>query len=197
MQFRPFEPGIEVWGICVEPFVEAFKLFPSVAMKRLVSHGIGTLKGKDVVIDRQAWYPQDEWLKAFEDISTSVGPRATFQVGQYIPRHAVFPPTVTDIHSGVISVDVAYHMNHRKNGKVMFDPTNGQKLAGIGSYGYQAAPGERKIHCVCKNPYPCEFDKGILTSIVQRFEKTAKVAHDDRAECRKNNADSCTYLITW
>jgi len=197
MQFKPFEPGIEVWGVCVEPFVEAFKLFPSVAFKRLVSHGIGTLKGKDVVIDRQAWYPQKEWLEAFEDISTTVGFRATYQIGQFIPRHAVFPPSVTDINSGIASIDIAYHMNHRKNGKVMFDPATGQKLSGIGNYGSTPVPGERKIVSVCENPYPCDFDRGILSAMAVRFERYARVVHDDGASCRKSGASSCTYTIAW
>ena len=197
MHCKPFEPGIEVWGACVEPFVDAFKMFPSVVLKRLVSRGIGTLKGKDVVIDRQAWYPQKEWLEVFEDIATSVGPRATYQIGLSIPRHAVFPPTVKDIHSGIASVDVAYHMNHRKNGKVMFDATTGQKLSGIGSYGYAAVSGESRITSVCENPYPCDFDRGILSAIALRFEKFARVTHDDGAQCRRNGASSCTYSISW
>jgi hypothetical protein len=197
MQFKPYEPGIEVWGACVEPFIEAFKLFPSVMMKRIVAHGIGTLRGKDIVIDRQAWYPLEEWLKVFEDIATTVGPRAIFQIGQYIPRHAVFPPSVTDIHTAIGSVDVAYHMNHRKNGKVMFDPATGKKLSGIGRYGFEPVTGERKIISICENPYPCDFDKGILSSMAARFEKNSRVAHDDRAPCRKSDGPSCTFTITW
>ena len=54
MQFKPFEPDIEVYGASIDAIVEAFKLFPSIALKRLVSYGIGTLKEKDVVINRNA-----------------------------------------------------------------------------------------------------------------------------------------------
>jgi len=198
MQFKPFEPGIEVFGGCVETFLDAFKLFPSLALRRLVAHGIGTLKGKnDVEIDRQGWYPLDKWLAAYEDFATSVGPRAVFQMGQHVPKYAVFPPSVTDIHSAIASVDIAYHMNHRKQGKVMFDPATGKKLSGIGSYNYQPVPGEKKIVCVCENPYACEFDRGILSCMASRFEKNARVAHDDRAACRKTGANSCTYVISW
>jgi hypothetical protein len=198
MQFKAFEPGVEVFGGCVETFLEAFKLFPSLALKRLVAQGIGTMKGKnDVEIDRQGWYPLEKWLAAYEDFATSVGPRAVFQMGQHVPRYAVFPPTVNDIHSALASVDVAYHMNHRKNGKVMFDPATGQKLKGIGSYGYKAVPGKKEVISVCENPYACEFDRGILSTMASRFEKSARVVHDDRAPCRKNGADSCTYMTTW
>jgi hypothetical protein len=198
MQFKPFEPGIDVYGSSIDAIVDAFKLFPSVVLKRLVNHGIGVASGKgEVHIDRDAWYPQANWLAAFENIANTVGTRALFQIGQHVPKHAVFPPTVTDIHRGVASVDVAYHMNHRKNGRPMFDPSTGQRMPGIGNYGYAAEKGERKITSVCENPYPCDFDKGILTAIAGRFEKTARVLHDERAPCRKNGADSCTYSIVW
>jgi hypothetical protein len=128
MQFKPFEPGIEVFGASIGAIVDAFKLFPSVALKKLVSYGIGTLKGSEVVIDRDAWYSLDKWLAAYESIATTVGNRALQQIGQHIPKHAPFPPTINDIHSAMASMNAAYHMNHRKNGKVMFDPATGIRL---------------------------------------------------------------------
>ena len=197
MQFKPFEPDIEVYGASIDAIVDAFKLFPSVVLRRLVNYGIGTLRGKDVVINRDAWYPLANWLSAYESIANEVGPRALFQIGQHIPKHAPFPPTITDIHSAVMGLDVAYHMNHRKGGRVMFDPATGQKLSGIGNYGYTPVPRERRIISVCENPYPCDFDRGILTTLSARFERGARVVHDDSAPCRKNGADSCKYVIAW
>jgi len=198
MRAKALEPGIEVFGGFVESVVEAFKLFPSVGLKRLVSNGVGTINGKgEIVIDRQAWYPLEKWLLAHDDIANSVGPRAMFQVGQHVPKNAVLPPTVTDIHSSLMAVDIGYHMNHRKNGRIMFDPATGQKTKGLGSYGYRAIPGERRIVSVCENPYPCDFDRGVLTAFATRFERMARVQHDDRAPCRKNGAESCTFIIAW
>jgi hypothetical protein len=197
MQFKPLEPGVEVFGASVDAIVAAFKLFPSVALKRLVHHGVGSMKGTEVVIEREAWYPLEGWLAAYQNIAEQVGPRAVFQIGQHIPKHAVFPPTVNDITSGVASIDVAYHMNHRKNGRVMFDPQTGQKLKGIGNYGFAPVAGERRIVSVCDNPYPCDFDRGILTAMAARFERQSRVSHDDKGPCRKNGADSCTYTVSW
>ena len=107
--------------------------------------------------------PRRRWLAAFEEIANGIGPRACYQIGRNIPKYAVFPPSIKDIHSSIASVDVAYHLNHRKQGKVMFDPGTGKKLKGIGNYGYQPVAGQRKIVSVCENPYPCDFDRGILT----------------------------------
>jgi hypothetical protein len=197
MQFQVFEPGIEVWGISLDAFVEAFKLFPSIALKRLAAGGIGTMRGKDVVVDKDAWYPQDKWLAVFESLASEIGPRALLQIGQNVPKHAPFPPTITNIHSAIAALNVAYHMNHRKQGKVMADPATGKLMSGIGSYGYAPVPGERRIVSVCENPYPCDFDRGIITALASRFEKTAKVTHDDGAPCRKQGADSCRFVISW
>jgi hypothetical protein len=197
MQFKAFEPGVEVFGASVGAFVDAFKLFPSVMLKCLVKHGIGTMVKGNVEIDKSRWYPQENWLAAWEEIATTVGGRACYQIGRQVPRHAVFPPSVTDVHAAVASIDVAYHMNHRKDGKVMFDPASGQMLKGIGNYGYKPAAGERRITAVCENPYPCDFDRGLVTEVATKFEKQARVAHDDGAPCRSKGADSCTYVVSW
>jgi hypothetical protein len=197
MQFKPFEPGIEAYGASIEAIVDAFKLFPSVALKRLVAAGIGTMQGKNIVVERDAWYSQEKFLSAFENIALEVGPRALFQYGHHVPKHAPFPPTITDIHSAMASMDAAYHMNHRKGGVVMFDPATGKMLEGIGHYGYSPVPKERRIISVCENPYPCDFDRGIITSLAARFEKASRVAHDDTAPCRRKGADSCTYVVSW
>lgn len=194
---KQLEQGIEVNGICVDVFVEAFKLFPSVVLKRLPAFGIGTIKGKDVVIDKEAWYPLENWLAAYEDIINSIGPRATHQMGMQIPKVAPPPPQVNDIHQIAGAVDVIYHTHHRKNGRPMFNPANGSKLDGIGNYGYKPTPGEKKITSICDNPYPCEFDRGLITAYCQTVEKYARVTHDDRAPCRKRGEPACTYTIVW
>jgi hypothetical protein len=192
-----FEPGIELSGVMIESIVEAFKLFPSVALKRLVSAGIGTLNGREVVMDRHGWYPIDSWLAAFDSFATSVGTRALFQIGQQVPKYAVLPPGINDIHSAMASINIGYHMNHRKNGRLMFDPTTGQTLPGIGNYTYSPVPGERKIIFVGEVPYPCDFDRGLLSAFATKFERFSRVMHDDRAPCRKNGSRSCTYIVTW
>ena len=197
MQFRAFEPGVEVFGASVGAFIDAFKLFPSVVLKCLVKNGIGTMVGKNVEIDRGRWYPQEAWLAAWEEIATSVGPRACYTIGRQVPKHAVFPPTVTDVKAAIASIDVAYHMNHRKNGKPMFDPGTGQKTKGIGSYGFEPVRGEKKIKSLCENPYPCDFDRGLIAEVAARFELQSRVVHDDGAPCRSKGGSSCTYTVSW
>ena len=78
----------------------------------------------------------------------------------------------------------------------MFDGATGRKSTGIGNYASTEA-GPRKVTLVCDNPYPCDFDRGIITAVAQRFERAARVTHDDHAACRKTGASSCTYHVTW
>jgi hypothetical protein len=196
MSFKPFEPGIEVVGLGVEIWVEAFKLFPSVLLKRLVFHGIGSYQGREIVIDRNAWYPLENWLAAFQSISESMGPRAQFQTGQNVAQFVALPPNVTDIHSCLAATDISYHMSHRKNGVPMYDVATGQMLSGIGDYGYTPVPGERRILSRCDTPYPCDFDRGVLFGFALRFEKGVRIEHQP-GPCRNDSSDSCTYAITW
>jgi hypothetical protein len=136
-------------------------------------------------------------LLCFQQISKQLGDGLLTQIGLAIPRNAHFPEGIRDIHAAIKSVDVAYHMNHRKDGQPMFDPATGRMQEGIGHYGYEPVPGQRRIICLCETPYPCAFDQGILTAMARRFESSARVTHDDSKPCRRWRGDRCTYVITW
>lgn len=198
MQFEPFRDGIEVNGTTVHAVLDGLGPYGSLASKYLLHLGIGvrTPEGR-VVIERDAWYPQSAWLKSFSLIAEDIGEAMLEQIGARIPDNAVFPPTAPDLDGGIRSIDVAYHMNHRVDGQVMYDPATGGMLEGIGSYGYQRDSGERRIVSVCRNPYPCSFDLGLIGAVARRFEASAQVTHDPTRPCRRRGAESCTYLITW
>jgi hypothetical protein len=197
MQFKAFEPGIEVNGQTVYAVVDGMGHFKSLGEKILLKVGIGEMKDGKYAIQMDGWYSHDSWLQAFEDIARQIGDPTLKQIGMKIPENAQFPPWVKDVDSAVKSIDIAYHMNHRKKGTVLFNPDTGVMLEGIGHYGYERIDGKNIIVSECKNPYPCAFDHGIITTMARKFELKATVAHDDSKPCRKNGADSCTYLITW
>ena len=128
-QFKPFEPGIEVSGDCIGAILEGFRQYPTIAIKYLAKFGLiksDTMKASD--LDRSAWYPLDAWLSAYKGIADEVGYNSLYNIGKRIPQNAQFPPGVNEIHSAVKSLDVAYHMNHRKNRNVMFNPETGERL---------------------------------------------------------------------
>jgi hypothetical protein len=198
MQFVPFEEGIEVNGQTVWAIVSGLKTFSVLASTYLLQEGIGTPDQDGIaLVDPKAWYPQRAWLKAFEKISAHLGDSVLFEIGRVIPRTALFPPSAKNIHTAIQSIDIAYHLNHRKQGQPMFDPATGAMTEGIGHYGYQRVEGQSKIISVCENPYPCAFDQGILTAMAERFEPSARLVNDETRPCRKQGANNCTYIITW
>lgn len=197
MQFVPFEEGIEVNGYTVYSVIEGLGQFKSLARKYLLNVGIGQEINGKYELDRDLYYSHEKWLKAFQSIARDVGESILFEIGSKIPKNAKFPKWVTDINSAIQSIDIAYHINHRKNGAIMFDEEKNLLVEGIGHYGYEKIPNKNMILSVCNNPYPCSFDRGILHHMARRFEITASVIHDESKQCRRNGADSCTYIITW
>lgn len=197
MQFKSFEKDVQVNGQTVFSVIDGLGTFKSLAKKYLLNVGIGKSIDNNYDLDLQGWYSQDAWLRAFENIAKEVGSQILLKIGLSIPNNAKFPPWVNDIHTAIKSIDIAYHMNHRKDGNVLFDMKANKMSEGIGHYGYEKVDGKNMIISECVNPYPCVFDKGIITAMAQKFELKATVIHDDSKPCRTNGAESCTYIITW
>ena len=190
-EFIAFTPGVEVNGQTVLSVVEGSTIKRS-ALKYLSKNGI-----VDPVPGQ--WYPQQSWLDAFRSIATEVGLLTLFQIGRKIPEKADWPSHVNDIHSALASIDIAYHMNHRLNGQLLFDPATGVLKEGIGHYGYQKID-DHTARMTCHNPYPCDFDWGIIESAANKFKPEGyhiSVVHDNPEQCRKNGVHSCSYTVKW
>jgi hypothetical protein len=189
--------GIEVDGRNVRIVIDAFRLFPDAGLKPLVKHGIGKV-GADgkVAVEATGWHPLKAWLAALDEILSSVGSSKVFEIGKQIPRVAVFPPDIRDAHGALQSLDIAYHMNFRKNRVPMFNPITQGLAEGIGHYrGTIQSPRSAVVEC--DNPFPCDFDRGILVALAQRFEPNAVIQHLDDATCRKRGGAKCRYGIGW
>ncbi len=197
MQYKSFAPHIEVLGLSIQFIVESFAVMPSVGVKYLARYGMGTIlpDGK-LQFDPHAWYSLDRWLLLLEGISTEVGSGPLFAIGRKVGTNAPLPPSTQDIRATFGELDRTYHAFHRREGKVMLDPATGLMLEGIGHYRSHPATGQNRIEVVCENPYPCDFDMGIVTGFSQRFQ-AAIIRHEATAPCRKRGAESCTYVVTW
>jgi hypothetical protein len=197
MQFIPFEEGIEVKGTSVRAVVEGFSHFAALGSAYLLDKGLGTPTSKGLVgLEPDGWYSHKALLLSMKQIHAELGAGLLTRIGMAIPRIVSPVGGIQDIHDAIKYVDVAYHLHHRKNGQVMFDPATGRMEEGIGHYGYEPVPGQRKIFCLCETPYPCAFDQGLLTAMAQRYQPHARVTHEDRS-CRGKQAERCTYVITW
>jgi len=177
-QFKAFSANVEVNGETVLSVVDGMGAMKTMAVSILEGAGIKSPKPGQ-------WYKQQSWLNAFKKISDSVGPNTLSQIGQKIPENAQFPPDFDTVEKALAAIDVAYHMNHR----------GGE----IGHYTYKAE-GPRRATMECANPYPCDFDRGIITAMARRFAPTGgavRVTHDDAKPCRKQSGESCTYHVSW
>jgi hypothetical protein len=198
VQFKSLAPGIEVGGASLQAFVDGLSKYPSVAMKYLTQFGlVQGDAGKVGQIDSEAWYSQDVWLAAYEGIAKEVGFNALYAIGTAIVEATQLPKDVADIRAALMSLDIVYHLNHRKNGQILFKLDTGEALPGIGNYECHVLAHEKCIVMVCDNPYPCDFDRGLVTGLASRFQPQSSTRHDDDAPCRKKGAESCTYVVRW
>ncbi len=192
-QFITFDSSVNVNGETILSVVDGMGQTKNRAIEILKKNGIDNPEpGK--------WYSQQAWLDSFKEISEELGAFTLFSIGKKIPENAQFPPEIDDIEKALAAIDVAFHMNHSINGKPLFDPNNGQMDEGIGHYGFEKS-GDKEASMECNNPYPCDFDRGIIESMAQRFKpedsSIVMVKHDDSKPCRKKGDDSCTYNVKW
>ncbi len=177
-QFKAMSPKVEVNGAAVLSVVEGMRFSRNLSLQILAGHGIvGPQVGR--------WYKQQDWLDSFKEIAERAGPATLRAVGLHIPETALWPSDVKTVAEALASIDVAYHMNHR----------NGP----IGNYNFLPT-GERSGEMNCTNPYPCEFDQGIIEGTMAKFAPAGAlliVKHDDARPCRRKGANSCTYLLSW
>jgi hypothetical protein len=177
-QFQAYEPRVMVNGQTVLAVVAGMGAFRETAVRLLERHAI-------VNPQPSAWYPQQAWLDAFREIAEQIGGKTLNQIGRSIPRHAKFPPGIDTVEKALGSLDAAYHLNHRGGeiGHLTFSET-----------------GPSSGVVVCKNPYPCEFDQGLVEAVASQFKPAGsgvRVQHDLTKPCRKKQGESCTYLVSW
>lgn len=180
-EYTPFAPNVEVNGETVLSFINALPSYKNVMQLVLSRHGI-----KDPVPGK--WYRQKDWLNAFKEIGGKYGPHTLFLIGKAIPKNANFPTDIQCLESALKSIDIAYHMNHRKGE--------------IGYYQLKSIDLEKKLAMMeCKNPYPSYFDMGIIISIARMFKNNSsdmvEIERVDSLPSRLSGADSCSYILKW
>jgi len=191
-QFKAINDRVEVNGQTVLSVANGLGSMKALGLRVLKDNGIDDPKP-------DGWYPQQFWLNAFKQISEKIGANTLLQIGKSIPDNAKFPPEIQDVHAGLAAIDVAFHMNHRLNGQVLFDPSTGRLTEGIGHYRYRKLD-ERKAEVTCDNSYPCDFDKGIIEAMAKKFKPAGsivRIEHDESMGCRKHGSGSCVYTVIW
>lgn len=174
-EYESFDTDVEVNGQTVLAFVQGVpSAFEEQAFGILAEHGISEPTADD-------WYPLQAWLDAFEQIEDRLGPATVNRIGESIPANADWPSSVEVVLAGLEMINEAYHLNHR----------NGE----IGHYDAEQVDDET-IHVHCKNPYPCTFDKGIISAVAQQYAHGQAVYVTEISEqCRSEGGDECVYQV--
>ena len=175
-------------------YAHAFRQYPTVLEKYFSKLGISGNLDPEVL--KSQYVPMTAWVKSTHDIVDEVGASTVYSIGKKIPDTAPLPPGTDDIKAVLMGVDISFHMHHRKDGVVMFDPATGTMLEGIGHYHCELQGGGTSAHLTCDNPYPCDLDRGIIAGFAARFEPAVSVSHATSA-CRKKGDNACVYLVQW
>jgi hypothetical protein len=195
MRIGQVDPTIEVNREGVKIVVDGFRGFTLLAHQIMISEGMGGDDGEgNLVLPPGAWLNLRKYLKALERIEQEIGAQVLINGGQTVIKHAAFPPSITDVHSVFGAADIAYHMNHRRNGELLFNGATGTMHEGIGHW-VSAKLGDNKASLTSDTPYPCAYDQGIVMGMAQRFKPNARITHGPG--CRSKGAETCTYHATW
>jgi hypothetical protein len=174
-QFKALDPKVEVNGETVLSILDGMGSFKAIGSRFLEQCGIREPKPGQ-------WYRQQDWLDAFKLIAQKVGDSTLFEIGKKIPENARFPPEVDSVEKALAAIDIAYHMNHRKGE--------------IGHYSFSPA-GRREGRMVCDNPYPTEFDRGIIEAMALKFAPYVDVEVEPGRGSRRDGGNSDSYRIAW
>lgn len=181
-QYEAFDPAVEVHGQTIVTVVEdALAQFSDAyrdkARDALAQEGITNPEPDE-------WYPQQAWLNAFETVADDLEPHVLDRLGEQIPAVAEWPNDIHTVEEGLKSINEAYQRNHRGSniGSYQFEPTD-----------------QHEGEVVCTNPYPCEYDRGIIRAIAQRYAPVDSfVFIEERGEqCRRDGDDTCVYTVNW
>ncbi|MFB6195860.1 MAG: hypothetical protein ABEI80_06790 [Haloplanus sp.] len=180
--YEAFDEGVEVHGRTILAVVDDALARFSETYRRTAYDALAANGIDDPSADE--WYPQQAWLDTFETIAADLEPHILDRLGEQIPDVAEWPTGVSTVEDGLRSIDDAYRRNHRGGD--------------IGFYRFDAT-GERTGDVHCKNPYPCEFDRGLVRATARRYAPVESfVFVEERGErCRREGDDSCRYRVSW
>jgi hypothetical protein len=191
-------PGLQVFGGAIQFIVDGgFGEASLRASRILVEEGVGKLDEKGLIlIDRNSWHPVAGTLRAYERIARELGEIVLYRAGASIPPTAVFPPGIRSAEGALRSINLAYYLHHGVNGEPLLDAAKGVYRGNIGEYRVRK-DGERRVLVECENPYPCDFDLGLIEAMARRFEPRAAATHVASLPCRKRGAKLCSYSVAW
>ena len=195
------QKGVEVNGGVIGGLVATVTM-PD-ARDRIVTdilkrHGI-----QSGTVDPNAWYPFAILEQMFALLQDNGLHGILRQFGKNTIDAIAWPPHVNSFEAAFCSIDTAYHMHHRRNGKPLFEPATGSIIEG--NIGHcvlvPLVPGQRRAVYFCGSYYPEEFDIGMAQTIARKFKPdgalAVRITPDDSRPRKRRGGTSTTYQIEW
>jgi hypothetical protein len=180
--YEAFDEGVEVHGQTIITVVDDAlarfsESYRETAYNALAANGIDDPSPDE-------WYPQQAWLNTFEAIAAELEPHILDRLGEQIPDVADWPADPSTVASGLRAIDDAYRRNHRGGD--------------IGFYRFESVD-ERTGTVICENPYPCEFDRGLIRAVAREYAPVESFVfvEEDGDRCRRDGDDACVYTVSW
>jgi hypothetical protein len=181
-EYKAASPRMEIIGGMI---VSVWAAFPDSFQKLLK----GVLQKHGVAdINPQEWYLLQPTLDALKEIEGKYGHSIMSQVGEQAASRAPFPPGVESFKDCIAGLNVAIKNMHRGGSP--------------GGYAVEEEPGEGYIRyrVTASTPFPCSLTRGYLEALARRFAPSDATdiitTHDETLPCRRNGADTCTYVIS-
>jgi hypothetical protein len=170
-----FAPDSTVSGGNILSMLAAMGPFRKRGEQILVEHGISD-------VSAEGWYLLEAYVRSLRAIGEKMGPNTLFQIGRQIPNHVPLPPGLDTFEKVLASFGIAFDMNHRgaQPGTITYAMKN---------------PSTATI--TTGTPYPCDFDKGVISGFFQHLLRVRPLVEPMTGEpCKSRGGETCTYQIT-
>jgi hypothetical protein len=172
-----FAPGSTVSGGNILSMLAAMGPFRRRGEQILEEYGI---RG----VEAEGWYPLEAYVQSLRAIGQKMGPNTLYQIGRQIPNHVPLPPGIDTFEKVLASFGMAFDMNHRTG-------------AQPGTTITYAVNNPRTGTIVTGTPYPCDFDRGVISGFFQKLLSTRIIVEpQDGAPCKARGGETCTYAVT-
>lgn len=131
----------------------------------------------------KAWHAHRDVVQMIHEVASGNNDCDLYATGAIVQACFGLSDVTGGVDMALAAVDDYYQSTHR----------------GPDAGGYQLLKWKcGTISVTCNNPYPCDFDRGMLESLVKRFAPPGTVlgvAHDHDARCRDLGDHACTYKV--
>jgi hypothetical protein len=176
-------PNAEIIGGMIHSLWTGYpEAFHDTIKKILANHGIEEIAPAQ-------WYNFQSTLDSLKEMEEKFGHTEMRQVGEQAAAAAPLPPEIDTLKACLLSLNTTLNRICRGGGAGGYEVSEQTEKAGATRY-----------IVTVTTPFPCSLTSGYLEGFAQRFKKgevkEILVRHDDERPCRRQGAESCTYIIS-